>query len=51
MICLPDAMPAMFRESPIPTGPIGEFAANLIAILLLETVDEQQTTEGQANAD
>jgi hypothetical protein len=33
-------MPAMFAESTVPSGPIGDEAANLIALLLLEAAED-----------
>ena len=49
MICAPALLPELFAETEIPTGPISEAAADLIARILWDAAEgnEEQQASGK----
>ena len=46
MICAPAMLPDIFAGTPVPVGPISDEAADAIARLLLEAVEDDGEQQG-----
>jgi hypothetical protein len=42
VICAPALLPEVFSDSPEPVGPISDAAAEILAAILLESVEAEQ---------